>query len=440
MKNLLIAGLVGLAQTQNADIITNQNQIAPPSDGGVIFNQDGENHVVEYRKDFNEDDLNVTCSANNMCIELKKSFLAQENITTNYNGLHLKNCEQGVREGFNDDSEYIRVCTEIGFNTCGTEMHMNKTHVSYLNRLFTTNGDTNMQKGSVIVGTLNEFIVPWHCVYPLEYLVGLESETGDKYGYFIPKIYDVVTVTLLLKPGEGTGEFPVAMMLYKDNTYDEVYNEAPKLNVTDRLYIQTTLLSGPSTAVIQTRECWATSTAAIDDAVSYTLIRDFCEDPAAIEQAEVDILTNGVDVNSRWEANVFKFVNKPVVHLHCKVRICFDTEDSQCSDVQNMCGNRKRRAVDGYLPAEDKEAVVSIGPLTMEGNVLVIGDEQLLERLEDEIVEEMIEESESVRLPGYFIYALLGCLVAVIGLLVAVILLSYKRRRNSKAVNLEGDH
>ena len=68
----------------------------------------------------------------------------------------------------------------------------------------------------------------------------------------------------------------------------------------------------------------------------------------------------------------------------------------------------------------------------MEGNVLVIGDEQLLERLEDEIVEEMIKESESVRLPGYFIYALLGCLVAVIGLLVAVILLSYKRRRNAK--------
>ena len=46
------------------------------------------------------------------------------------------------------------------------------------------------------------------------------------------------------------------------------------LNFILRLYIQTTLLSGPSTAVIQTRECWATSTAAIDDAVSYTLIRD----------------------------------------------------------------------------------------------------------------------------------------------------------------------
>ena len=56
---------------------------------------------------------------------------------------------QGVREGFDDDTApYITVCTELGFNTCGTEMHMNKTHVSYLNRLFTTNGDSQMEKGT----------------------------------------------------------------------------------------------------------------------------------------------------------------------------------------------------------------------------------------------------------------------------------------------------
>ena len=139
---------------------------------------------------------------------------------------------KGVRE---DSDSYIRLCTELGFNTCGTEMHMNSTHVSYLNRLFTTNGNPNgVQKGDVIMGTLNEYIVPWHCVYPLEYLVGLSSGTGDEYGYFIPKIYEVVTVTLLLQPGEGTGEFPVAMMLYEDSAYDQVYNEPPMLNVTDR--------------------------------------------------------------------------------------------------------------------------------------------------------------------------------------------------------------
>jgi hypothetical protein len=236
MRNFLLAGLVGLAKVnaQNAEIVVNQ-QTSLANNDGVIFSQDGENHQVSYLdRDFSDDDLNVTCSANNMCIQLKKQFLRDEGITNNFDGVHLKSCDQGTREGFEEESEYIKLCTEIGFNTCGTEMHMNKTHVSYLNRLFTTNGDPNMEKGSVIVGTLNEFIVPWHCVYPLEYLVGLESETGDKYGYFIPKIYDVVTVTLLLKPGEGTGEFPVAMMLYTDNTYEQVYNEAPTLNVTDR--------------------------------------------------------------------------------------------------------------------------------------------------------------------------------------------------------------
>ena len=79
------------------------------------------------------------------------------NSTIDYTPAHVVDPEQdvsltlytkGVREGFDDASApYITVCTELGFNTCGTEMHMNKTHVSYLNRLFTTNGDNQMEKG-----------------------------------------------------------------------------------------------------------------------------------------------------------------------------------------------------------------------------------------------------------------------------------------------------
>ena len=37
-----------------------------------------------------------------------------------------------------------------------------------------------------------------------------------------------------MQPGEGKGDFPVTMMLYTDSTYQEVYNEPPTLNVTDR--------------------------------------------------------------------------------------------------------------------------------------------------------------------------------------------------------------
>ena len=52
--------------------------------------------------------------------------------------------------GLTDSDEFVTLCTELGLNTCGTEMHMNSTHVSYLNRLFTKNGDGgSIQKGKI---------------------------------------------------------------------------------------------------------------------------------------------------------------------------------------------------------------------------------------------------------------------------------------------------
>ena len=68
-----------------------------------------------------------------------------------------------------------------------------------------------------------------------------------------------------------------------------------------------------------------------------------CVDPQADEQASVDILTNGVAFTSKWEANVFKFVNQPNVFLHCRVRICFNQDGQQC-DAFDCETERKRRA------------------------------------------------------------------------------------------------
>jgi hypothetical protein len=95
MRNFLLAGLVGLAKVnaQNAEIVVNQPSMS--NSEGVIFSQDGENHQVSYLdRDFSDDDLNVTCSANNMCIQLKKQFLRDEGITNNFDGIHLKSCDQ----------------------------------------------------------------------------------------------------------------------------------------------------------------------------------------------------------------------------------------------------------------------------------------------------------------------------------------------------------
>jgi len=97
MKKLAVSTLLALggtsvsAQKTNSEIMVDQ----PAINDGIIFNQGGETHQVSYLdREFSEDDVNVTCSANNMCIQLKKSFLAEEGITTNYDGIHLKNCEQ----------------------------------------------------------------------------------------------------------------------------------------------------------------------------------------------------------------------------------------------------------------------------------------------------------------------------------------------------------
>ena len=71
--------------------------------------------------------------------------------------------------------------------------------------------------------------------------------------------------------------------------------------------------------------------------------------------------------------------------------------------------------------------MVSIGPLTLGRDVIEI----FADGFDEEEENEPIEVSD-VQLPGYFIYALMGCLIVVVALLAAIIVLSYKRKKNSK--------
>ena len=41
--------------------------------------------------------------------------------------------------------------------------------------------------------------IPFMCTYPLDYLLTLESETGEKYGHYIPQIYQVQIITILFQ-------------------------------------------------------------------------------------------------------------------------------------------------------------------------------------------------------------------------------------------------
>jgi hypothetical protein len=84
----ILASLIGLGEAQ--DIITDQ-----PADEGIIFNQSGETHQISYLdREINEDDVNVQCTSQSMCIKMSKQFLIDEDITTKFEGVHLKNCTQ----------------------------------------------------------------------------------------------------------------------------------------------------------------------------------------------------------------------------------------------------------------------------------------------------------------------------------------------------------
>ena len=127
----------------------------------------------------------------------------------------------------------------------------------------------------------------------MDYLLTLSSLGGDKYGYYIPKIYTPKLITLLIPDGEGKGEFPVVMLLYvsifivteviyyflqENEDYQNVYQDSPTIDVGETLYVRIVLNKSPANSVIQARECWATPTSEI--AVNrFDLITDYCASP-----------------------------------------------------------------------------------------------------------------------------------------------------------------
>ena len=147
--------------------------------------------------------------------------------------------------------------------------------------------------------------IPFMCTYPLDYLLTLESETGEKYGHYIPQIYQVQIITILFQNGgEGIGRFPVAMMLFKDESYGPVYSSAPSINVSDTVYVGIILGESPEGAVIQARQCWATPTENPEDPVRVSLIDGFCSDN---DETGVNIINNGNSNRAKWTTKAFKF-------------------------------------------------------------------------------------------------------------------------------------
>lgn len=338
-KFLLLSRLLKLfAQTE---IVNNSNQ----KDDTVESISGGE--TVRFLKNVDESQVSVQCNQNNMCIKIQKQFLKENSITTFYDKLQLqnttKNCGPTYTNAYTDpnweSASHVELCTTSGFLSCGTRMEMNDTHVSYINQIITKN-EESQTVGKIMTPVIREYVIPWHCVYRLEYIVGLE--TGFSEGYYIPKFTEIQQITLKTPALQKETTFPVFMQLFDSPNFRTPFSEAPILKNTDKLYVQVKMI-GPESSSIQMLNCWATPFGGLTDNelnnYRFNIIEDYCVTNEAKNSIAAKILRNGRDQTGQYEANVFKYRKEVLsdrVYLHCNVKVCFN-KMQKCDVAEDYC-------------------------------------------------------------------------------------------------------
>jgi len=458
LKKLAFAGLLPA-------VLRAQSDEFKITDGAEVTDLDTVegSEIIEYLKNVSADQVSVLCQAQQMCIKLQKNFLEEKEITTAFQSLELNDvgqstCPTNYIKGANDTSAtHVTLCTESGFLTCGTEMHMNDTHVSYVNNVKTAN-EANTPSGQIMTTFLKEYVIPWHCIYPLEYIVQLQ---GD---YYIPKISPVEIITILSPNNQKVGKFPVLMQLYKTNSYQNQFTQPPVLKDTDQLFAEVRLISAPEDAVIQIMSCWATPTGDRFGPVRYKLIDNYCVTDDAKDQAATSVIKNGKDKTARYTSNVFKFVDEERVYLHCHVRVCFPGLGEDClkTDVVesfDSCsaaeptrpdgedgGSRKRRDLsqsDVEQVTDEYGTTVSLGPVylrpdvfnvdqSVRGNIDLNRQHNILPNTEFEFHDADITAKTVFGLPMVFVYCFIAIIVIIIALVFGIIILILRRRAASK--------
>lgn len=468
MKNLIkiIFPLISSISAQNN--IQNDDSIQRDTVRSVEGNE-----MIEYLKDVSSDQVSVQCLQQKMCITIEKQFLVDKEITTHHDKLELRNITDKCSNTYinsNTDPDnwesqtHVELCTTDGFLSCGTRMEMNDTHVSYINQIVTKN-EENQDPGLLMAPIIREYVIPWHCIYPLEYVVGLETQGTDgpgDGGYYIPEISPIEYITIQSPLLQKENTYPVFMQLFETNNFRTPFTEAPTLSNNDKLFVEVKMV-GPSDATIQMVNCWATpfggqSQNELND-YRFDIIKDYCVTEDASNSIAANILKNGQSQNSQYEANVFKYnrnVGTDKVYLHCNVRVCFK-DNQQCDVVgqPNFCGGkrrRKRRDLNAELALDPSITTVHAGPFTLVSDDVyqVIGEqlnsELAMAKYELEIENQIINNRKGIYsnnnkeifgLPLMFVYCFIAIIIIIISLIFGIIFLVVRRRSSAKQNALE---
>ncbi|XP_048126754.1 pancreatic secretory granule membrane major glycoprotein GP2 isoform X1 [Alosa alosa] len=245
-----------------------------------------------------EEDLNETVLCTNDQIEviIPSAFFLNKVPPVYVWDIHLNDPEcRGVQIG---DNYVFSIKTNL--TDCGTLTVSDDTNIMFINTIHNNNSD---------IVTRSYVNITFGCRYPVNYMV--QQPNGEN----MVRV-DVRTITL----NTEDGNFSVAMLLYKDQDFQDKWTTVPSLGLDDNIYVKVFMI--PAHLTLHLERCWATPTSDPYSNIQYSFIHESCPVPGS--ESTLDVLKNGQGPDAMFRIQMFKFVGSSYtdVFLHCNVQIC----------------------------------------------------------------------------------------------------------------------
>ncbi|XP_076835114.1 alpha-tectorin-like [Brachyhypopomus gauderio] len=197
-----------------------------------------------------EQELNeaVVCNNDQMQVLIPRTFFLNKEPPVYIWDLHLNDPEcRGIEVG-NDFVFTIKT----NLTDCGTIMASDDTYIMFTNTIH--NNETDVITRSYVNITFG-------CRYPVNYMV--QQPNGEN----MIRV-DVRTITL----NTEEGNFSVAMLLYKDEDFEDKWTTVPSLMLEDNVYVKVYMT--PANLMLRVERCWATPNNDPYSNIQYTFIHD----------------------------------------------------------------------------------------------------------------------------------------------------------------------
>uniref|UniRef100_A0A3Q4AB74 ZP domain-containing protein n=1 Tax=Mola mola TaxID=94237 RepID=A0A3Q4AB74_MOLML len=275
----------------------------------------------------------LVCRQNSVTLTLVGCLLEEINI--DHSDLHLndQNCT-----GHMDQQTHMVTFSFNSSNTCGAEVTMNNSHLTYMNTIMLRNNSMND-----IITRDNQFLTNFSCVYnqPVNQTASFSIRDG-------PVIEQIVS---------GVWNYTLMMSAYVDSGRTNLVGSTTEVQLNQKIWVKlkTEGLDGNMVALV-TDSCWATNQSSPHGGLQHDLIINQCPNPV---DKTVTVEGNGEGTFNFFSFNMFQFPGKDSdVHLHCKLELC-PTQSGSCVPSCSRSGRRKRSS-SGFKAADENSAIISM--------------------------------------------------------------------------------